>query len=174
MVDSESMTNHSVFEGMFDRALRPAGSFAVALRGLGYDPERPELWYPTVTWNRALDVSREHLFPELSREDADRELGRRFIEGFFETITGKFVKLALPLVGPEGMLRRLPRYYQPTQTGTEIEILEDGPRTLRLRSTSDHNRPDFMVGLLEGVPNFGYRPEVIERSPESFTLRIGW
>ncbi len=168
------VTSHAAFEGMFDRALKPSGAFAADLLRLGYDPERPELNYPTPTWLKALDLARAHACPHLAPDAADRELGRRFIEGFLETITGKFVKLALPLVGPDAMIRRLPRYYGSTQSAGTTEVFEEAPRQYRVRFVNRYSRPEFLAGMLEAVPGLAFRVTVLTHTAEGSELRVTW
>jgi uncharacterized protein (TIGR02265 family) len=174
MTATNAKTGHSVFEAMFDRVLRPTGDFAAALLRLGYDPARPELSYPTETWLKALDLAHQFVYPQLSSGEADRELGRRFFEGFLETITGKFVKLALPLVGAEGMLRRLPRYCSSTQADIQVDLVDEGPKQVRVHFASRYSRPEFMAGLLEAVPGFQYRVTVLRHDPTGSELRVTW
>lgn len=174
---AEAMTEYSVFEGMFVRALRPEGGFAEELKRAGYDVERPQLRYPTTVWKQAVNIARRHVYPALPTEEADRALGRRFVEGFFNTIAGKFVQVAIPFVGPAGTLKRLPKYYKAARSHVRIEVIQEAPTRFRVVYVDPFPLPDFVAGMIEGTTRFlAAHPlvDVLQRSACGFELLVRW
>jgi uncharacterized protein (TIGR02265 family) len=99
----------SVFEGVFARSLKAEGELAAALARAGYDIARPEASYPPALLATCLELASRHCFPQLSLTEGTREIGRRFMDGYRQTLVGSVLVAALPLLGPARMLARLPR-----------------------------------------------------------------
>lgn len=125
---AEPMTDQSVFEGLFSRALKPERDFLAELRAAGYDPARPERRYPTRVWKACVEVACRRVHPELPEGEAMNLLGRRFIDGFFETIIGKVVLVALPFLSADSLVRRIPKFRSMTATGIEVMVEQDNPQ----------------------------------------------
>lgn len=165
----------STFEAMFTQVLHPTGAFADALREIGFDVDRIEPRYTSPTWYAALKVARSHVHPDLPPDEGFRALGRAFIEGYYETLLGKVITAAMPLVGLARTIERLPRIWKSSQPTivTTITKLETGRWHFSL---SDPGLiPDFIAGVLEG----GAAPtgkkvsiEVVEAHPTSCVLEI--
>ncbi len=175
---ARSMTHHAVFEGMFHRALHPTGAFAEALRGAGYDLERPLPRYPTHVWHACLEVARRHAFGELPEAEGYRRMGHRFIEGWFETIIGRLIAVGLPLLGPERSLQRMPRSWSAAQPDLKMDLRKVAERHWLVTLREHGVLPDFCAGILEasarraGVPKLSVT--VSERGPEHCVLDVRW
>ena len=173
----ESTTDISVFEGLFVRALPPDEKLTATLRALGYDPSKPQIRYPTRVWREALDAARRHHYPELPAEEGLRLLGRRFIDGFFNTIAGRFMAVAMPLIGPAAVIKRMPRYWAAVRTGVSIDVQQEGERLFRITYRDTNPAPDFYAGIIEGAGPYtrsDNRVEIPVRNEERFELLVSF
>ncbi len=120
-------SQYSMFEGLFDRVLKPEGAFLEALKAAGYDPATPKPVYPMAVWHRCLDVVAKHRFAQLPTADAYRATGRAFMAGFFETLVGRLIAAALPFLSPKTFVQRSPRFLRTgvNELETELEWLSD-------------------------------------------------
>lgn len=172
------MTKASVFEGLFDRVLRPQGAFAEALRAAGYDPERRRSEYPTRLWHACLELARAHVYPGLTRDEAYHQLGRGLAQGYLSTMIGALVASTLPLWGPEGLLRSLHRIWARGQPDVLVVTERMGTRHWRVLMKGRDVEPHLGAGTLErGLERTGARGvrcEVVEGSSTRFELRVTW
>jgi uncharacterized protein (TIGR02265 family) len=168
----------SVLEGLFVRGLHAEGRLAEGLLSLGYDMRKPDLNYSVLTWQRCVNLARQELFGQLSDEEAYRLLGRKLVTGFLETLVGRVVAVAMPMIGPARVVDRLPRYLAMMGRGElEVTIAPVGERARRVHVPDRYNRPDFVAGSLEvGLERANARPLVTveERSPEGYRLLLRW
>jgi uncharacterized protein (TIGR02265 family) len=176
---AESTIQQSLFEGLFVHSLgaKPGTPLAEALRRAGYDLTRQEASYPRSVWKKSLEAAAREVYPNLAPEAAMRELGVRFLEGFFQTLAGRAVALLAPMLGPEGVLKRMPRFFAMGSQGTGVTVHEEGKRAWRLEQQDRHPLPDFTAGLITAVLlRAGVAPQVAvgERTPEGFTLHATW
>lgn len=101
---------HSMFEGLFERVLKPEGDFQAALEAAGYDVTQSTTEYPIEVWQACLDVSAKFLYPDAERPEAWRRIGKVFMAGYFETIVGRMIGAALPFLSARTFLQRCPRF----------------------------------------------------------------
>jgi uncharacterized protein (TIGR02265 family) len=178
-ISPEARTKAFVLESLF-RGTQVAGSFLEELRAAGYDPFRPELSYTTQVMRRCLDIAQRHLFATASKEEARRQLGRRFVQGFAETQLGKMVVSGLPLIGPARYLRRFPEHVKfDARASARILPVQLDERSFRLEFRDDpFLTPDFMSGVLEeGLRLAGAEPTLrtaAVHGPGSFDLLATW
>jgi uncharacterized protein (TIGR02265 family) len=144
------MTEAAVFEALFTRGFKPDARLVEALRAAGYDVQRPEPRYPTAVWHACIEAARRHLFPSLSVAEGTRRLGAIFADGYFNTLIGKVIGAALPLLGPERAIQRLPRYWSATQPDLGVEVVKAGERHYAVTLREKGILADFCAGLLEG------------------------
>jgi len=168
-------TDGSLFEGLA-RAFNPAGAFANDLRAAGFDMNAPRLRYPSPVLLAVLDVIHRHAFPELSREEAHRQAGRRMVKSFLDTIFGKVIHTLLRMLGLRRFLLRLPKIAPMGTTGLEIQVVEEEARAIRItfRSSASHSA-DFVAGAVEGaaeVVSDHFRVEVTRREPTHYELLV--
>ncbi|HZA14545.1 MAG TPA: DUF2378 family protein [Myxococcaceae bacterium] len=171
----EETTDNSAFEGLFQRALNPQGAFADELRAAGYDLRRPSPKYPTRVWRACLEVALRHVHPGKPPHEGIRLLGHAFIQGFFHTIVGKLVSVALPLLGPDRIAAKFPKYWEATRPGVKIDVIVDNPHRHRLLFRDPHPMPDFVAGIIEAALQRAGRPvqvEVGSRAPISFEIIV--
>ena len=117
------------------------------------------------------------MYPHLAPEEGMRQLGVRFLEGFFQTMAGRAVSLLAPMLGPEGVLKRMPRFFTMGSPGTEVTMHEEGKRAWRMEQLDRHPLPDFAAGLITAaLLRAGVAPQVTvgERGAERFVLHVTW
>ncbi|CAM3451372.1 DUF2378 family protein [Corallococcus sp. ZKHCc1 1396] len=165
------------FEGLFQHALRPSGSFAQALRDVGYDLESAEEYFPLEVWRAALAVARRHACPGLAGEEANRVLGTHYVEGFAQTLVGRIFATAAPLLGVERCLARLPTYLRAGREDMKLVLQAVRAREWRATVVDADPLPDFVAGVVEQVlrrTRVLPRVDVLERAPQGYSLRIRW
>ena len=169
---------YSLFEGLFARALELTPAMRADLRAVGFDPDKPQATYPGVVWIKSLEVALRHVFPQLPREEGLRQLGWKVIDGFLDTIAGRVVGVALPFLGMEGIIKRLPRYWDMVRKaqGAEMRTEQVAERDWRVVSNSRAELPDYSAGLIQRVLSRlkdGVRVDVESRT-NGYALRIRW
>lgn len=165
------------FDGLFVHALKPTGDFARSLLAIGYDPESDQDHYPLPVWRAALRVAREHAFPNLSAEKANRVLGHRYVEGFAQTLVGRIFASAAPLLGTERCLSRIPTYLRAGREDVRMLLDAVHEREWRVMVEDVDPLPDFVAGVLEGVlllTRAEPQVDVIDRTELRYTLRVRW
>lgn len=170
----------ALFEGMFVRAIRPDAAFAAELRAAGFDLARIEPRYHPSVWRKALEIARRRLYADRPEERGYRELGNRFIEGYFETIIGKIISIPLSLVSPDRLIQRLPKTWKTTRPDVQVDApLQEGPQRWRVRFHDQHSVPGFVAGIIEGASRrttmrAGATVEIERSSASGFDLVIWW
>jgi uncharacterized protein (TIGR02265 family) len=151
-------------ESLFVHGLRLSFPAREQLRALGLDLDRPLLpAYPLATWERAVAVAAGDAFPQLGRDAAHFELGRRMLAGYDATVIGRAISLAARLAGPR---RTLERMAQNTGTANNyvlalVEPLPDGGLRMTntvqpalepvLRARGHALSPTWLPGLVTGL-----------------------
>lgn len=107
---SDVLALQSMFEGLFVRSLKPTGRFKEALKERGYDLDRQNTKYPLEVWNACVNLAAAELYPGLALPQAWEKLGRRFIEGYFQTLVGKMIGATLPFLNAKVFVGRMPRF----------------------------------------------------------------
>src|SRR5262245_23858924 len=164
-----------MFEGLA-RAFKPEGAFADDLRAAGFDPSDPQQRYSSRVLEAVLDVIHRHCYPVLSREEAQREIGRVVVSKFFETIVGRVIGTLFKALGVERFLLRLPKIAHLGSSGLDIQAERVAPGEVRLVFRGQQLTPDFIAGTLDGaveVARKQCRVEVTRRGgPSEFELRV--
>lgn len=132
MSTAEPVALQSMFEGLFVRALKVDGAFKDKLRAKGYDVDRPRTRYPMAVWLDCVDVAALEVFPGLARPQAWVQLGRRFIDGYFETLVGRMIGVTLPFLSPKTFVGRVPRFVTTGLEG-EVSLTWEDEKTATLR-----------------------------------------
>jgi uncharacterized protein (TIGR02265 family) len=173
----ESSVQQSIFEGLFIKMLKPTGEFADDLLRAGYDIKRQERFYPESVFKACVRVACKHVYPGMAEGEAMRLLGRRFIEGFLDTIAGRIVAVSLPVLGPVGLIKRLPRFWAMGNKGLKVEVRQESARHWFVVIHSHNALGDFDAGFVSYLlERMGVEPkvEVIERLEAYNTLSVSW
>jgi uncharacterized protein (TIGR02265 family) len=172
------MTRAMIFEGLFVHGLHVDGELAEALRAEGVDVRALKLEYPMRVLNRCVDLAHQHLYPGLSEDEAQRRLGRIFVQGFAQTLLGRVVVVGMPMLGPVRYLKRFPDHLRLDSSPLRVLPVQVGERAFRMEFRNEGLvRPEFMAGvLLEGLRLARTEANItVERhSLLSFDLHITW
>lgn len=167
------------FEGLFRYALKPDAALKVRLKQAGYDPDDPQLTYPTEVYKRCLNLAREHLCPNDPEPEGWRKLGHLWVEGFTHTAVGTVLAAAARLIGPERMLARLASYLHAGREDLRIDVQALAPRHWRVMVTDPvEPRPHLTRGILEelmmlaGVKDFTV--DLVVDGPTGYELHVKW
>ncbi|MFZ5446605.1 MAG: DUF2378 family protein [Myxococcota bacterium] len=167
----------SMIEGLF-RAHPADEALTRALSALGVDLKRLEPRYPSPTWAKVLEATRQHWFPRLDADEGTRQVGYEFSRGFQETLGGKMVLATLPLLNPMTLLMRWPRFVKLGRSDMLFSATKLGEKSVRLDATDPAGiSPYFSVGILGFIfERLRVTPRVrVERQPpSSFTLFYEW
>lgn len=146
---TEVLALHSMFEGLFTRALHVQEPLRARLAACGYDVARPKPKYPVDLWEQCVDVAIAELTPAAPREEAWVVMGRRFIEGYFQTLVGKLIATSLPFLTARSFVNRVPRFMSTGLEGTEASVSWADERhvTLTIRGPRAISA-SFMTGIL--------------------------
>src|SRR5262245_9750125 len=105
-MSKEDVVYGNTAEGLARRALAKGITPKIyeRVKNVGIDLEKIQSAYPRQTYYQGLDILVEELFPSEKREEALRQLGSLFIDGYRETMLGRAVLSAVRLMGPRRSL----------------------------------------------------------------------
>lgn len=149
------------------------------LKTLGMDLDAPlQAAYPHAVWVRCLDEVGRTLHPELPLEGARRQLARRMIEGYAQTVMGAAVLTMARVLGPMRSLGRMTHNFRSGNNFTETRLTVVGPKSADLWFNEPEATEGFVEGVLEeGLERIGVKGLTITRTrqgPESCTYRVQW
>ena len=134
-------------EGLF-RALGPLDADTRAkFRAIGFDPARLEPAYPVDQYVAMQRLAVEVFAGDMPFDLGIETLGRRFVDGYGETLIGRAVLASLKLLGPRRTLERLTRTLSTGTSFFETKLTEPSPgvRQLWLNRVT---YPGWYVGLI--------------------------
>lgn len=169
--------DYALFEALFNRALDVSGELEAELKRLGYDRRHPVAKYDGAVLVACLAAARRATCPQLDETAGLRQLGRRFVDGFRETILGRVATTALPLLGPARFLPRLPGRFRSIRADASVTMELTGPRSGRLVFVDALPLADFFAGVIEGALHFAKAeaPRVEPRAVSGgYVLELGW
>lgn len=176
---AEVVALHSMFEGLFTRALAVKGPLKEALRAKGFDHDRPHTRYPIKVWVDCVDAACLDLYPDLPRAEAWTTLGHRFIEGYFETLIGKLISASLPFLSPKTFVARVPRFVTTGLEGSQVSVTWNEPTVATLRILgSGELAGALMAGVLAdcferlGTKNVGLEPRALGPFDSELIIRL--
>lgn len=133
------------------RALQPQGQFKERLREKGFDLDRQKASYPISVWDDCLDVASAELYPGESRAAAWRQIGRRFIDGYFQTLVGRMITAMLPYLNAKRFMGRVPSFITTGLQGASVRIdWRDANHALITIGGVTGTTSALMAGVLEG------------------------
>lgn len=141
----------ALFEGLFGRALEVDATLSAALLARGYDPKHPQDRYPGSVFAACVEAARAHLHASRPVEEGLRLLGQAFVGGFRDTILGRVLTTALPILGPARFLPRLPGRFGAIRPDATVVVELTGPQTATLVFTDPLPLGPFFAGVVEAA-----------------------
>lgn len=150
MANETERIQGSMFEALFERRLKPTGRFLEDLARAGYDMSNPKPEYDASVFSRCIDIAREHAFADVPRREGIFRIGMALSESYFaDTISGRIIAVALPLVGPGRMIKTLPRRMRTGTSKGEVQVDELGERRWRVTMMEVNQFPELVAGALQ-------------------------
>ena len=142
--------SHAI-EGMLSR-LPPEllkGPLRESVRAAGLDLDKPLLpGYPFTTFVAVMRLTAQAAFPELPREQALYQLGRKLVDGYWETLVGKALLAVLKLIGPRRALLRTEKNFRSANNYTECRFTELGPAEFEMWMNEGEGEPSYTAGIV--------------------------
>jgi len=143
--------------------------------GLDVDAPFPPAW-PAAHLGDWLNVASAEIYAELSREEAHRRIGQRFIEGWQRTMLGGALSQFLALLGPKRALERLTRAFRTGDNFSETSCQFPQER-VALVTVKSQRLPHYIAGILEAglaLVKANGRVAVEEDTDERMVFRVEW
>lgn len=148
------------------------------LRDLGLDVRaRLDPAYALSVWTQVMRYGSALVAPGRPPDEQMFELGRRFIEGYAETIVGRAMLMALKVLGPRRTLERMSRNFRSGNNYTETKLEALGPTDFTLWF-NQVKEPEFYRGMLSaGVDRSGAKVvtvKTLSRDETGATFSVTW
>jgi uncharacterized protein (TIGR02265 family) len=148
------------------------------LKAIGLDLRKPlEPAYPLDTWFAVMRFGARLIAPGLPEPEQLEQLGRRFIDGYEQTLVGRALLASMRVLGPRRTLERMSRNFRSGNNYTETRLEPKGPTDYELwfnqvRST------DFYRGMLEaGLTRTNAKAlqvRLVTHDSAGATFRVTW
>jgi uncharacterized protein (TIGR02265 family) len=169
-------------EGLWVRALSrdltPALRERLCAEGLDLEaPLAPA--YPLERFETWLHLTAAGLRPDLPESEGVRWLGRRFLEGYQQTLVGKATSATLKLLGVRRSVDRLTRTFATGDNFMSAEGFDEAPGVVRVEVGPIGRQAHYVHGLLEGgLSMVGAREGSVEYTgtgaEERAVYRMSW
>jgi uncharacterized protein (TIGR02265 family) len=145
---SEKLIFAQTVEGLL-RALGPLNEQdRRALKALGFDVDKRLLpGYPLEQFVALIDFAGEKLAPGTGQVEQAALLGRRFMDGYQQTMVGRAMVAAMRMIGPWRTLERLSNKFRTGNNFSQTSITRLGPTEAELW-VNHASRPGWYVGLV--------------------------
>lgn len=148
------------------------------LRALGLDVRaRLEPAYSLAVWTQVMRYASTLVAPGRPPPEQMFELGRRFIEGYAETIVGRAMLTALKVLGPRRTLERMSRNFRSGNNYTQTKLEALGPTDFTLWF-NEVKEPEFYRGMLSaGVDRSGAKVvtvKTLNHDATGATFSVKW
>lgn len=169
--------DNALFEGLFCVALDVSGELEAELKRLGYDRRNPEGAYDGAIFVACLDTVRRQRYADKTSAEGFHALGADFVRGFRETILGRVVTTALPILGPERFLPRLPGRFKSIRHDASAEVKLLGSNTAELTFTDALPVGHFFAGVVEAALRLAKAKDAhvdVKNATGGYVLYVSW
>ncbi|RKG72551.1 DUF2378 family protein [Corallococcus terminator] len=178
MSPAEVVIQNTLFESLL-RCVRLDSSLRERLAAAGYDPDRPRASYPASVFLRCQNLVLAYAYAGRPPQEALRQMGRDLVRGFFETLVGKVVNVALKVAGPERAMKRVGLSFRAVMEPVEIQSTELAPKDWRVTFQGYPFPAEAAAGCCEEAlrQSGAESPTVVLESDTGtgrFELRIRW
>jgi uncharacterized protein (TIGR02265 family) len=134
--------------------------------------------HPCLIANRLNDLLCRNCFGDRPLAEARRLFGRASVGHYRESILGRVMLAAIPIMGMERIVRMIPRDFAATTNYGTRSATEIGPRHWRCDFEDEIMYPEIIQGIIEAVGEMAHVPglQVIctLRGPRHFSFAITW
>ncbi|HMA33264.1 MAG TPA: DUF2378 family protein [Chloroflexia bacterium] len=134
--------------------------------------------YPTVVGIQLVDFLCQACLPEHALTEARRLFGQRSVAKYRESILGRVMLAALPLMGLERILRQAPRQLSAVNNYGTRWVTELGPQHWRLDCDDEIMPPETLQGSIEVVGQLlhasGLQVTYSLPAPKHIAFEITW
>ncbi|RKH14593.1 DUF2378 family protein [Corallococcus praedator] len=178
MSPAEVVIQNTLFESLL-RCVRLDSSLRERLAAAGYDPDRPRASYPASVFLRCQNLVLATAYAGRLPQEALRQMGRDLVRGFFETLVGKVVNVALKVAGPERAMKRVALSFRSVMEPVEIQSTELAKKDWRVTFQGYPFPAEAAAGCCEEAlrQSGAASPTVVLESDTGtgrFELRIRW
>jgi uncharacterized protein (TIGR02265 family) len=167
----EALLRHALPQPLPERYLERA-------RRVGVDLELLQPAYPIRTWIALLALTREELLPDLTEEDAYRELGRLVVRGHVRTPLGRAMAGTARLMGPARVLTSLTWVLRSASNFMRASLTRLGPRNFVATLNAHVPVSTYNQGvLLEVLAQTGAEGAVVDAgtwTADGLRLEVRW
>jgi uncharacterized protein (TIGR02265 family) len=143
------------FKGMFEALFRALGTdlspeLQGTFRQLGVDVSKDlHAAYAMKDLKAVVDATVAHLYGTKPTSDQIRQLGRRWANGYFDTLLGSALAAVLRLIGPRRAMLRSPKNYSSINNYSDASVRELGPSHFELFICETAEWPALTEGSLQ-------------------------
>jgi uncharacterized protein (TIGR02265 family) len=165
---------HTV-EGLFTRAYgdKVTPLLREQFRSMGLDAPAVD----AEAFGRAFMLLRDAVHPGVEPSAAERQMGARFLAGYFDTTMGSLVRVMLKVLSVEKALSKVPQSLMSGANYIEAKVVKVSEREVNLVVSDYSTSPAFMCGVVtEMVTRAGGSPQVdvTEQQGRALTIRVRW
>ncbi|MDX2014926.1 MAG: DUF2378 family protein [Myxococcaceae bacterium] len=176
------MAEHLIFSQTIEGLLRALGPLPPEARAhfktLGLDVDRPLLpAYPLEQFVAVLDAAGALVAPQATPLEQGRLLGRRFMDGYQNTLIGRAMVAVMRIIGPWRTLERLSHQFRTGNNFSETHLSRLGPTEAKLWCNRV-SRPGWYLGIigrgLELAGAMDVTVRLIDQDVAGGTFHVQW
>jgi uncharacterized protein (TIGR02265 family) len=134
--------------------------------------------HPALIANQLTELLCRNCFGDQPLREARRLFGRASVAPYRDSVLGRVMLAAVPIMGMERIVRMIPRDFAATTNYGTRSVVEIGPRHWRCDFEDEIVYPEIIQGILEAIGNMarvpGLRVTCKRRGPQHFTFDITW
>ena len=178
MSPAEVVIQSTLFESLL-RCVRMDASLRERLAAAGYDVDKPRASYPASVFTRCQNLVLAFAYAGRPPQEALRQMGRDLVRGYFETLVGKVVNVALKVAGPERAMKRVALSFRSVMEPVEIHSEALAPKDWRVTFQGYPFPAEAAAGTCEEAlrQSGAANPTVVlenDTGQGRFELRIRW
>jgi len=134
--------------------------------------------HPALIANQLTELLCRNCFGDQPLLEARRLFGRASVAHYRESILGRVMLAAIPIMGMERIVRMIPRDFAATTNYGTRSVVEIGPRHWRCDFEDEIVYPEIIQGILEGIGDMARVPGLHVTcnplSPKHLSFEITW
>jgi uncharacterized protein (TIGR02265 family) len=148
------------------------------LKALGLDLRKPlEPAYPLDTWFAVMRYGGKLLAPDAPESEQLEQLGRRFIDGYEQTLVGRALLATMRVLGPRRTLERMSRNFRSGNNYTETRLEAKGATDYELWFNQVRSTDFYRGMLMAGLSKTSVRElqvHLVTHDSAGATFRVTW